>query len=251
MLGFIEGVPADQPYFAVLHFSNTHSPYRIDPKLQPFAPHSTDPTGDTDAFHNHYRNSVAMQERMLQSFLRTLRALPSWDDTVVLYLSDHGEGFREHGRLYHINTLFDEEVRIPGWVAAGPRALGRAEWDGLRSYATHRTYSQDVNATIVDLLGAYDVRSTLPFARLATGRSLLRPNQGSRAALLSTKTAVWEPDAPNWGAMTDDRLLMGAAASTLRCYDLAADPDERHPLDASACGPLRGLVDRAFPATPR
>ncbi len=256
MLGFIESVvkgpgAAHQPYFGILHFSNTHSPYRIDPALQPFAPHSDDPTRDVDAFHNHYRNSVALQMRTLQAFLRKVRALPGWDDTVVLFLSDHGEAFREHGRLYHINNLFDEEVRIPGWLRAGPRALDDARKRSLRAYAGHRTYSQDIHETIVNLLGAYDARGAFPFASLTTGRSLLREPVVPMAALLSTETAVWEPDNPQSGVMTDGRLLVGSASSTWKCFDLARDPTETHPLAAAACGPLRPLAERAFPRVRR
>jgi len=251
MLGFIESVPqgdARQPYFGILHFSNTHSPYRIDPELQPFSPHSDDATGSVDAFHNHYRNSVALQERTLAAFLTKVRALPSWDDTVVLFLSDHGEAFREHGRLYHINALFDEEVRIPGWIASGARGLDDAQKRALRAYANHRTFSQDINTTLVDLVGAFDSRGSFPFASLTTGRSLVRGLPSPFVALMSTESAVWEPDDPQSGVMTDGKLLVGSASSTWRCYDLPHDPKEQHPLDAAACGPLRAVADKAFPA---
>ena len=33
-----------------------------------------------------------------------------------MFLSDHGEEFREHGGLYHLTTVFDEQVRVPGWI---------------------------------------------------------------------------------------------------------------------------------------
>jgi len=251
LVDFVEKVPAEQPYFAVLHFSNTHSPYRVDPALLPFTPQSDDATGDINAFWNHYRDSVAMQERTLQGVLRTLRGLPSWDDTVVVYLSDHGEAFREHGRLYHLNTLYEEEVRIPGWLVAGKRALGSDALRALGTYAGHRTYSQDISATLVDLVGARDARRTLPFANLATGRSLLRPMGPPHASLLATETAVWEPNDAQFGAMSDDRLLVGSAASRWRCFDLAADPGEKRALDADACGPLRAMAERAFPGVKR
>jgi hypothetical protein len=250
MLRFVEGVPAGQPYFAVLHFSNTHSPYRVDPALQPFTPSSDDPTRSVLAFHNRYRNSVALQERTLTAFLAAIRALPSWDDTVVIFLSDHGEGFREHGRLYHINTLFDEEVRIPGWLAAGPHALDADERRSLAAYAGHRTFSQDIQATVVDLLGAYDVRRSFPFATLVTGRSLLRPRV-PYTALLATRTAVWEPVDPQFGAMSDDHLIVRSTTSPWHCYDLAKDPSENDPLDGDKCGPLERVAEHAFPRAER
>ena len=81
----------------------------------------------SSAFHNHYRNSVRLQERTVAAFLRERARAAGWDDTAVVFLSDHGEQFREHGGLYHNHSLFDEELRVPGWlVARGPRARRRA-----------------------------------------------------------------------------------------------------------------------------
>ena len=245
-----EASSAHAPYFGILHFSNTHSPYRVDPSLQPFAPHSDNPTGNLDELHNHYKNSVALQERTLVAFLREISTLDSWDDTVVVYLSDHGEAFREHGRLYHINNLYEEEVRIPGWMRVGARALDGDRARGPRAYHDSRTYSQDIHTTIIDLLGAYDARASFPFAELVTGRSLLRAPKGPFTALLSTESAVWEPDDPQYGAMSDSRLLTGAASSSWRCFDLASDPAEQHPLPASGCMLLRPIAEAAFPKVP-
>jgi membrane-anchored protein YejM (alkaline phosphatase superfamily) len=253
MAAFLEDATKtrDRPYFAILHFSNTHSPYRIDRALQPYSPHSTDPTGDNDAFHNHYKNSVALQEKTLVTFLAKLRALPGWDDTAVVYLSDHGEAFREHGRLYHINTLFDEEVRIPGWLAAGPLAVNEEQRNALRAYAGHRTYSQDVHATVLDLLGVYDAHGTFPFGSLVTGRSLLRGPMRPTMAVLSTGSAVWEPDDPQSGMMSDDRLLVGSASSTWKCFDLLLDPGEKTPVNLAACSDLRQRAERELPGVKR
>ena len=249
MLDFVRDT--DAPYFAVLHFSNTHSPDRTDPALLPFVPESTDPTGPTELFHAHYLNSVALQERTLAAFLTEVRKLPSWNDTVVVFLSDHGEDFREHGRLYHIKTLFDEEVRVPGWIAAGPRALEDGQLRALRALGMRRTYSEDVNATIVDLLGVEAEHPQLPFAALTTGRSLLRAPLPPFMALLSTETAVWLPDEPQYGVMDDGHLLAASAVSPWQCYNLLADPGEVHPQPAASCGGLLATGTRAFPQVAR
>jgi arylsulfatase A-like enzyme len=45
----------------------------------------------------------------LRSFRRRFRPL----DTVVVVLSDHGEGFFEHGLYEHGNSLYDELLRVP------------------------------------------------------------------------------------------------------------------------------------------
>jgi arylsulfatase A-like enzyme len=230
-----------------LHLSNTHAPYRVDPSVEPFSAHSTDPLGDAGAFHNHYRNSVALQERTIAAFLREIRALPAWDSTVVLFLSDHGEQFREHGGLYHNHSLFDEELRVPGWLVAGPAAMTGDQRIALLTYAGRRTYMQDVHETVVDLLGVEDQRAILPFAELVTGRSLLRarPPGAGPMVLLATATSVWEPDDARFGATADERALVGAPGSWA-CFDTARDPRERTPLPARACDDLRAAISPKF-----
>jgi hypothetical protein len=247
MLRFVRSVDRTAPYFAVLHLSNTHAPYRVDPALLPFVPDSVDPLGDANAFHNHYRNSVTLQERTVATMLREIRTLPDWDDTVVLFLSDHGEQFREHGGLYHNHSLFDEELRVPGWLVAGSSSLSPAQRAALRTHAGRRTYMQDVHETLVDLLGLEDDRRALPFADRVTGRSLLRdrPAGAGPTMLLATATSVWEPDDARFGATVDERALIGSPGSW-SCFDTARDPRERSPLPPHACEDLRAAVAPVF-----
>ncbi len=244
---FVRSVQEATPYFAVLHLSNTHAPYRVDKALEPFSPHSTDPLGNVGAYHNHYRNSVALQERTVAAFLREVRALPTWDATVVLFLSDHGEQFREHGGLYHNHSLFDEELRVPGWIVAGSTAMSSFQRAALHTYAGRRTYMQDVHETVVDLLGVEDQRATLPSSELVTGRSLLRNRQlgAGPVALLATATGVWEPDDARFGATEDERALVGAPGAW-RCFDTAHDPREQSPLPPPACDDLRPAISPKF-----
>jgi arylsulfatase A-like enzyme len=205
------------------------------------------------ALHNRDRDAVQLQERSLSGLLTAVRALPGWDDTVVLFVSDHGEQFREHGGLYHNHSLFDEEVRVPGWLAAGPHALSDDERSALATYAGRRTYTQDVHETIVDLLGLEDRRSQLPLANLVTGRSLLRPHGDEPAVLLATSTSVWEPDDARFGVMQGDRLLFGGPTGAWACFDLAKDPGERSMRSPDWCPELLAIARREFAgvATPR
>ena len=230
MLEYLRGVAREEPatpYFATLHLSNTHWPYRIDPALQPFEPHDASPWSDAAKLHNHYRNSVAMQERTIAAFLRDLRALPGWDDTVVVFVSDHGEEFREHGGMYHLTSLFDEQVRIPGWILAGPRALDASQRVALAAWADRRTFTRDVNATLLDVLGVLDARGGFPYAARLLGRSLVRPPSGDEPMVpLSTASGVWEPDIAKYGILQGDLLAVRSAGGRWDCYDAAKDPTE-------------------------
>ena len=243
-----EATASPAPYFAMLHLSNTHAPYRVDPTLEPFVPSGRAGLGDVEAFHNRYRNGVRLQERTVAAFLANVRALPGWDDTVVVFLSDHGEQFREHGGLFHNHSLYDEELRVPGWLAAGASALSREQRTALSTFAGRRTYAEDVHATIVDLFGLDGARRTLPAARLVAGRSLLRSASASSepTALLATSTAVWEPDDARYGVLRGDHKLVSSAEGAWVCFDLRTDPGEHAPLAANACGGLLQTARSAF-----
>ena len=199
-------------------------------------------------FDNRYRNSVRLQERMVAGFLRQVRDLPGWNDTAVVFLSDHGEQFREHGGLYHNHSLYDEELRVPGWIAAGANVLSPDERVALATYAGQRTYAQDVHATLVDLIGLYEARASLPRSKLTGGRSLLRPRrqEPEPSALLATSTAVWEPDDARYGVMRGTRVLVASAQRSWVCFDLTRDPEEHEPLPAKACGGLLDTAKAAF-----
>jgi membrane-anchored protein YejM (alkaline phosphatase superfamily) len=153
LLEFVKSIPRETPYYAVLHLSNTHWPYRIDPLLQPNEPHNADPWAPMLDLFGHYKNSVLFQERTVSEMLRGLRALPSFEDTIVLFLSDHAEEFREHGRLYHLNSVFDDEIRVPGWLLAGDKALDSEQRASVAGYEGRRTYTEDVYMTVVDEIG--------------------------------------------------------------------------------------------------
>jgi arylsulfatase A-like enzyme len=249
MLEFVgHQVPAGKPYFAVLHLSNTHWPYRIAPDLQPFAPHDESPMSPIDEMHNHYRNSVLLQERTMADFVKKLRAMPGWDDTAMIFLSDHGEQFREHGGLYHLSSLFEEQVRIPGWVLAGDHAVTLQQRVALELWRPRRTYSQDVHATVLDLLGVLDQRGGFAFADRLTGRSLLRnPAPAEPRVLMSTASGVWEPDEPKYGVMEGDLLAVKAEGGPWACYDIRTDPEEHNPRPSlPGCAPLITLGNQRF-----
>lgn len=237
----------NEPFFAVLQFSNTHFPYRTDPSLLPHQPESENPLGPRDAYKNHYLNAVLFQEKTLANFLSAVRSLPSFDDTVVLFVSDHGEELRDHGGLYHNHTLYEEQLRIPGFLLAGKNALSDSDRAAATSYRFRHTYAQDVHATIEDLLGVYDARESLPLANLVHGRSLLRAASANEPTmLLTTSTSVWQPDDPRFGATDGDHVVMASGPKNWECYFTPIDPEERAPLAIMRCGNMQATVLDAF-----
>ncbi len=60
-----------------------------------------------------YDGEIAFTDFHLGELLRKFRGWGILDDTVVMVTSDHGEEFFEHGRIGHLEQIFDESIHVP------------------------------------------------------------------------------------------------------------------------------------------
>src|SRR5262249_37498197 len=132
-LAFLEkGGP---PAFVIVHFSNTHLPYRQVPG---FTPHPTKGLRDIDERHNSYKNSILHNDFVIGDFVTKLRRTEVGKKTIVISLSDHGEAWMEHGSMSHTFDLYPEQIDVPLWIDAPPGTLPAAAVDRLRHDAPSR-----------------------------------------------------------------------------------------------------------------
>lgn len=102
---FVEAALAKhRSFFATVYYHDTHYPYVRHP-------------GDTDrgeGMEERYDGEVAFVDRYVGFLLEYLRYRGSlYEDSIVLVTSDHGEEFREHGRLQHARTCYVESTHVP------------------------------------------------------------------------------------------------------------------------------------------
>ncbi|MCA9588011.1 MAG: sulfatase-like hydrolase/transferase [Myxococcales bacterium] len=246
VLGDIGGLK--EPYFAVVHLSNTHFPYKVNSAFMPFTPQveATGP-GYENQILNRYQDSIYLQDRALGHLLTELKKRPEAERTVLVYLSDHGEQMREKGAVGHTGTLYDPEIRIPFWVVAPKGTLTAAEEGAIRERAHVPTTMLDVFPTMMDLLGLWDAPGIKPFRGRVPGESLLRGGSPKDTPIVITNcTELWACAFKNWGAMAGSRKLIATQADRAwSCLDVATDPAEEHPLDAERCADLLPLAEGA------
>jgi hypothetical protein len=60
-----------------------------------------------------YDNNLSYLDRAFSRFVSWLKQAGLYGRTVILFTSDHGEQFWEHGASLHGHTLYEEEIRIP------------------------------------------------------------------------------------------------------------------------------------------
>lgn len=235
-----------EPWLAVVHLSNTHFPYKIDPDDMPFTPQeeATGPGYESEIL-NRYQDSIHMQDKALARLLRELGKRPELGRTVVVYVSDHGEQMREKGAVGHTGTLFEPEIRIPFWVNAPSGTLTDSEEENLRSLRTVPVTHLDVFPTIMDLLGFWDAPELTELRANVAGESLLRGGSPvDRPLAMTNCSELWACAFKNWGAIKGTKKLIAHQGdNTWNCYDVATDPLEEHRLDMAECAELLPLAE--------
>jgi glucan phosphoethanolaminetransferase (alkaline phosphatase superfamily) len=242
----------NEPFFAVVHYSNTHYPYRVDPADAPFQPseHTKDPERNGE-FMNYYRNAVYLSDRAVGELIRGVRALASGPRTVMLFTADHGEAFREHGQLGHTNSVYDEELRVPGWIDAPDGTLTEQERSHLLAAQAQSTTHLDFAPTMLDLMGLWEAPELSRLRARMPGRSMLRPMPPVAVPLTNCAT-IWGCPFRNWGMLRGKLKLESRQWDPgWHCFDLKDDPLEKKDLGPAACEDLPDLAIKLFGKLPR
>ncbi len=104
-----------------------------------------------DDLLNHYLNCMRLLDIFLENLIEQYKELGLYEDTIFVLFGDHGEGFGEHGRFMHGDTIWEEGLKVPliihapGWFEDGERVAG------LSNYT-------DVLPTVLEMLG-YEVEN--------------------------------------------------------------------------------------------
>ena len=159
----------------------------------------------------HYWGTVADLDRDFGAFHRQLEERGWFEHGWLVFTSDHGEAFAEHGEITHEGTVYEEKTRIPLFVkgmGTRPRAID------------HAASLLDLTPTLADMAGlpARPEWSGQSLLALARDRAVFTYGLGPESTVGivegARKVIGYEKDR----AVEAERLL-GA-------FDLALDPCE-------------------------
>jgi arylsulfatase A-like enzyme len=236
---WLESVVAKEdgrPFYLYIHAREPHAPYHPPERFRRrFAPAVTDleiATPDTlNAIKKEeippdserlaqqlqlYDAEVACSDWAFENKMEILERLGVWDDTLVAFVGDHGEEFREHGSLTHGHSLYREMVGVPLILRlpSGEHGGLRIAWGGQHI---------DVMPTVLDYLG-------LPLPDHVRGRSLVAELPNSPGAdelppmFAASRDRLASVVYQGWKAIASQRRLR---SDSTQLYDLRADPDEQ------------------------
>jgi arylsulfatase len=172
-----------------------------------------------DAPPNHvirrrYALEVAYADRYVGELIAELERLGLYQESLILFTSDHGEGLGEKGGVGHVENLSDGLIRVP-LVIKLPEGDPREA--ALRAAATTLVSHVDLVPTLLEVAG-------LPALPGQRGTSLFTPRETIHVAQTSRPEAN-----QNQLAFRDERFKMVYFPDEERfeLYDLAEDPGER------------------------
>ena len=62
---------------------------------------------------NQYLNTVRYVDEFAKEVVESFKQKGLYQDTIFVFVGDHGEGFAEHGRRQHDNVIYQEGISIP------------------------------------------------------------------------------------------------------------------------------------------
>ena len=213
---WIEGQPAGKPTFAFLHLYEPHAPYA---PAEPFASRYAG---------RPYDGEIAAADAVVGTFIRFLKAKGLYDRSLLLFLSDHGEGLGDHGEDEHGIFLYREAIRVPLFVKL-PRSRGAGRREP-RAVAL-----VDVFPTVVGAIGG-DTPTGLAGSSLLAGGGVA----GSRRIYSETLYPRFHFGWSDLASLADGRFhYVHAPASEF--YDWTADPAEKKDLARDLPAPFRAM----------
>ncbi len=247
---------------------------RITPRLMEMEGYDA---GDLRRLREIYCGAITFIDDQIGRFVASLDAAGLREDTLIVFMSDHGDYLGDHGMVRKSPTLYDCLVRIPLIVSCPGRI------PSVRIGET-MVESVDIAPTLLELAGvavpaAMEGRSLVP---LLTGEAITHRDtvfavygtEGepyTEAELMQPDPGGDEGDGHPKGARWFSPLVSRGQLAMLRTarwklvyyqggegelYDMEADPNElRNRYDDPACADVRtemtrALLDRLLAALP-
>ncbi len=165
-----------------------------------------------------YDGEIAFTDLQVGRLVEYLKESGQYDDTLLIVTSDHGEEFWDHGSVYHGQTLYEEQLRVP-FLMKLPKGRDAGEvYEGVVN-------GIDLAPTLLELL-------KLPPEPRFHGRSFAdwkNPTAERPLAYASLLSILWDRDQR---VVKDHRFKYyeqrKPASGTW--FDLAKDASERMPL---------------------
>ena len=210
-----------RPFFFWLHLYDPHSPY--DPP-EPFR----------SEYKNHlYDGEIAYADHELGRLISWLKQSGLYNQSLIVFLSDHGESLGEHGEHEHGFFVYNATVHIP--LIVKPPAES-----GIRTGRVSRPVETvAVAPTLLDVAGIHDAIEKQFSARGLFGATADTSDESYSETFYPFSSFGWSP----LHALETNRYHYVDAPDP-ELYDVLADPEEKINLASEQTATVAVLKDK-------
>jgi len=244
---------AEEPFFLMIHYWDPHHPFYPPARFRhlfyegnPTDPnnHSLDnmwkhpigaiardtwlrrpegPVTDANYVEALYDQEICHLDEGVGELMATLDELGLSENTLVVFVADHGESMAEHGIFFEHHGLYDATIRVPFIMRQPGRVPAEVRLPQILQ-------QHDLAPTLLGALGlpVPEEMEGISFWKLVTGEA----REGGREYAISAEL-TWQA---KWSLRTDRHKLILARKPDFygnpprECYDLLSDPKEEHNL---------------------
>ena len=186
----------DGPMFLFFHDLDPHSPFDLGGVTKGSA-------------REKYLSEIKLVDERIGQLRQLVDELGLAERTILIFTSDHGEGFGEHGTGFHGGNLYDEQIEVP-LLILHPKAPPRTVDEPVTL--------MDLGPTILDLMG-------LSTPAYFMGQSLVPYLAGETPEL--TRPIIAEGRLKQSMVLPNGlKLIRNQREKTFEIYDLNQDPKE-------------------------
>lgn len=245
----------DGKFFMWLHYQDPHGPYmppppynemfydknekprdlpvgdknkglNIIPKYQKLGDHT-----DTAYYISQYDGEIRYFDQHLKRLIDTLKELDMYDDSMIIFTADHGEGMGEHGLYFaHEDYLYDSLIHVPLIVKYDKKGVRRKE-----------------NVQLMDLLPTILSVAGIPGDPGFRGKNILMEQPVDREIFshysMRDNKAFEEKDI---SALIVDNYKIIYERGKMNFYNIKNDPNEEHDISGKpeVAGRLKEMKKR-------
>lgn len=146
-----------------------------------------------------YDAEILSMDEAVAAFIDSLKALGIYDEAVIIFTSDHGEEFGEHGMYgWHGHTMYDELLHVP-LIIKLPKSMAAG------MVIAEQVRSIDIAPTILEIVGSaipesFEGKSLIPM--ILENKSLrespfrdvskAQKDMGRHGFIISIRTSDWK-----------------------------------------------------------
>jgi arylsulfatase A-like enzyme len=239
----------DKDFFLWLHYYDPHVPYSPPSEFLPegdaparIGNRFSDPFGirsgnfapspiEKKWIRDLYLGEVRYVDDSIGKFLDSLKKLGLYDESLIVFTSDHGEEFWEHGGYEHGHSLFNEVIRVPLIIklpnSMTSRAMDHNERPTISMAASGKidetVTTQSIMPTILDISGIEYDADYLSSGSL--GPLLKNSNNHIQEPIISAGLLYFEDQESV--TFNGSKYIRFMETNREILYDLIRDPGER------------------------